>query len=146
MILQDKHNICTLAVQIKLFCTCCETDSLFCQFLKLVQINYTFPIVYTCICSDKLQYFLWVPHVEQGLLTLPERLSSHQIFWEVLCCSIFNFLSSVCTLLFAIFLLVIVLSVLRFMSSDYPFNWYKCNFFMLPVIEPDGKILKTASF
>jgi hypothetical protein len=41
MILQDIHNICTFSLNIKLICTHCES-SLFCLFLKLIQLNYIF--------------------------------------------------------------------------------------------------------
>jgi hypothetical protein len=43
--LQDKRNIRTLSLNIKFICTRCETglkSSLFCLFLKLVQINFIF--------------------------------------------------------------------------------------------------------
>ena len=38
---QEKHNICTLSLDIKLICTHCETGEKY-LFLKLVQINLTF--------------------------------------------------------------------------------------------------------
>ena len=65
-----------------------------------------------------------MPLVEHELLTRPEHLSSPPVFSGVcvtrslvLC---IMFVDVVC--LFVLFLLAIVLSVLRFMDSDYPFG------------------------
>ena len=71
-----------------------------------------------------------VPLVEQQLLTHPEHLSSPSVFSRVrvtrslvLCVCFVH-----CNLLFVLFLLVIVLSVLRFTDSDYPFGIFKLFF------------------
>ena len=61
----------------------------------------------------------WVPHLEPKLRTLPEHLNPLDFQWGS-CYSIF---SSLCRSLFVfVFLLAIVLSVLRFTDSDYPFG------------------------
>jgi hypothetical protein len=60
-----------------------------------------------------------VPLVEQGLLVLPEHLSSSRslVFCEVLC-----------ILLFVLFLMAIALSVLRRVTYlDYPFGIFKLS-------------------
>jgi hypothetical protein len=67
--------------------------------------------------------------VEQGLLTLPEHLSSPPIFRGVrvagsLGLYVWFFLIVVCP--FVLFLLAIVLSVLlRYTASDFPFGIFK---------------------
>ena len=61
LILQDRHNIRTLSLNIQLICTRCETGykriikcSLVYLFLKLVQTILYFPTMYGyCICSTK---------------------------------------------------------------------------------------------
>jgi hypothetical protein len=65
--------------------------------------------------------------LEQELLTLPEHLSSPSVFSEVhvtqslvLCVCFVDRCLSLCT-----FLLAIVLSVLRYTDSDYPFGVFK---------------------
>jgi len=69
-----------------------------------------------------------VPHVEQEMITPPEHMSSspvlsgvrvarYLVFYVMFCRSLFVLLSC--------FLLVIVLSVLRFTHSDYPFGFFK---------------------
>ena len=45
-LLQDKNNIGTLPLNIKLICTRYDTGSLFYLFLRLVQINFIFPTMY----------------------------------------------------------------------------------------------------
>jgi len=62
-------------------------------------------------CLFYNQNLIRVPHVEQELFTLPERL----VF----------FLCSVLYIecIFVLFLLVFVLSVLRFTACDYPFDF-----------------------
>ena len=62
--------------------------------------------------------------VEQELLTLPEHLSSFTFQWGT-CYSIFSFMCMFCKQLFVPFLLAIVLPVLRFTNSDYPFGIFK---------------------
>jgi hypothetical protein len=51
--------------------------------------------------------------------------------WITVIYSIFNFLYSVCPIV--LFLLAIVLSVLSFMTSDYPFGIFKL---FLPILSP----------
>ena len=60
--LKDKHNKHTLSVNIKLYCTLCETgqkSSLFYLFLKLVQINFnifrqcTYIVYFLCYPTKK---------------------------------------------------------------------------------------------
>jgi hypothetical protein len=62
--------------------------------------------------------------VEQELHTLPTHLISHLVFLDS-CCSICSFVCSFCScrplFLFVLFLLVIVLSLLRYMASDCSF-------------------------
>ena len=72
----------------------------------------------------------WMQHVEQEMLAHPENLSSHPVFLGSYY-SIFSFLSIglhtiVCP--FVLFLLSIVLSVLPFTASDYPFDIFKLFF------------------
>jgi hypothetical protein len=71
-----------------------------------------FPLRFVAIVTWQM------PHVEQELLSLPEHLSSSLVLVG-LCCSIFQ-----CSVLLIIvpFLLTIVLSVLWFTTSDYPFG------------------------
>ena len=68
-----------------------------------------------------------VPLVEQELLTLLEHLSLPPVFSGV--CVIRSLVLCVCfvdrCLSFVLFLLTIVLSVLRFTDSDYPFGIFK---------------------
>ena len=74
--MQDKHNIRTLSLNIKFICTRCETglkSSLFCPFLKLVQINFIFTdnvrilYIYFFVCFFGLwqvnyyYYFFFLP-------------------------------------------------------------------------------------
>ena len=69
----------------------------------------------------------WVSHMEQELLTLPGHMSSPRFVvgpW----CSIFSCLWNILYFIvcpFVLFLLVIVLSVLRFTASDYLFDIFK---------------------
>jgi hypothetical protein len=68
-----------------------------------------------------------VPLVEQELPTLPEHMSSTQVFNGVRV-AILSFLCSVLQIVvcsFVIFLLAIVLSVLRFTEYDYHFGIFK---------------------
>ena len=70
---------------------------------------------------------LRVPLVEQELPTLPEHMSSTQVFNGVRV-AILSFLCSVLQIVvcsFVIFLLAIVLSVLRFTEYDYHFGIFK---------------------
>jgi hypothetical protein len=79
-----------------------------------------------------------VPQVEQELLTRPEYLSSPLVFsgvrvtrFLVLCVM---FCRSFFVLLF-FFLLAIVLSVLRFTDSEYPFGLFKLFFININLIK-----------
>ena len=63
--------------------------------------------------------------MDQELLTVPEHLSSPSVFSEGSCYSIFSFMCMFCRSLFVLLLLAIVLSVLRFTDSDYPFSIFK---------------------
>ena len=94
-----------------------------------------FPYIF--LSSSNLQTIIYsfvtrltwqVPHVEQELLTLPKHPSATPVFsgvhvaWSLVFCVMF------CRLLFVLwffFFLAIVLSVLRFMASDYPFGIFK---------------------
>ena len=68
----------------------------------------------------------WVPLVEQKLFSTPEHLSSHPVFSGVRVAQFIIFCVVVLRSLFALlFVLVIVLSVLRFMTSGYPFGFFK---------------------
>jgi len=56
-LLQDKNNIRTLPLNIKLICTRYDTGSLFYLFLRLVQINFIFPTMYVYwICVFRHTY------------------------------------------------------------------------------------------
>jgi hypothetical protein len=63
--------------------------------------------------------------VEQELLTLLEYLSSIMVFSEVCVAQSLVLCVVFCQLLFVFFPLAIVLSVLPFMASDYPFGIFK---------------------
>ena len=65
-----------------------------------------------------------MPHVEQELLILPGHMNSSPVF-SVARSSVFFVMF--CRSLFALFLLVIVLSVLLFVASDYPFGIFKLS-------------------
>ena len=65
------------------------------------------------------------PLVEQELHTLPEHLSSQSVFSGVRATRSLVFCVVFCRSLFALFLLAIVLSVLKNMVSDYPFDIFK---------------------
>ena len=64
-------------------------------------------------------------------LTMASATSWKVILWCVISCySIFSFMCVFCRLLFVLFLLVIVLSVLlRYTDSDYPFGIFKLFFY-----------------
>ena len=76
-----------------------------------------------------LSFFIYSPetylvHVEQELPTLPEHLSSLQVFSGVRANRSLAFFVMLCRSLFV--LLTIALSVLfRFTTSDYPFGIFK---------------------
>ena len=74
-----------------------------------------------------------VPLVEQELLTLPEHLSSHLVFYEGTCFWIFSFLFNALYIIvypFVRFLWANVLSIrLWFTDSDYPFGIF--NFLLV---------------
>ena len=64
-------------------------------------------------------------HVEQKMFTLSEHLSSPPGLQWSSCSSIFNFLGNVLQVIVfpsVVFLVVVVLSVLRFTAFDYPFG------------------------
>ena len=65
----------------------------------------------------------WVPLVEHELPTLPEHLSSPPVFSGVRVTRSLVLQIVICP--FALFLLAIVLSVLRYSDSDYPFGIFK---------------------
>jgi hypothetical protein len=66
-----------------------------------------------------------MPLVEQELLTLPEHTSSHPVFSAVRVTVLCVCFVDRCLFFF---LLAIVLSVLRFTDSDYPFSIFKLFF------------------
>jgi len=66
-----------------------------------------------------------VPLVEQELLTLAEHMSSHPVFSVVRVTVLWVCFVDRCL---SFFLLAIVLSVLRFTDSDYPFGIFKLFF------------------
>ena len=66
--------------------------------------------------------------MEQELLTLPERLSSPTVFSGVRVARYLVFCAVFFISLFVLFHLDIVLSVLRFTNSDYPFGIFKLLF------------------
>jgi hypothetical protein len=66
--------------------------------------------------------------VEQELLTLPEHPSSPPVFSEVLVTRSLIFCVVFCRSLSVLFRLAIVLSVLQFKDSDYPFGIFKLFF------------------
>ena len=75
-------------------------------------------------CSNGFECHLRVPLVEQELPTLPEHLSSPQVFSGVPVTRSLVLYVMFCTSLFV--LLAIVLSVrVRFTDSDYPFGVFK---------------------
>ena len=78
----------------------------------------------------------WVPPLEQELPTLPENLSSPLIISVVRVARLLVFSVVFCRLLFVLFLLTIVLSVLRFTDSDYSFGIFKVFFFLGQVSNP----------
>jgi hypothetical protein len=68
--LQDKHNIRTLSLNIKFICTRCETglkSSLFCLFIKIVQINFIF--------TDNVRILYIYSH--QTAITLTQNIGIH---------------------------------------------------------------------
>jgi hypothetical protein len=70
-----------------------------------------------------------VPHQEQELLILPELLSSPQFLVDFIFLDLYSFLCNVLWIIvcpFVLFLLAIVMSVLRFTASNYPF-WVSSN-------------------
>ena len=77
-----------------------------------------------------------MPPLEQELPTLPENLSSPLIFSVVRVARLLVFSVVFCRLLFVLFLLTIVLSVLRFTDSDYSFGIFKVFFFLGQVSNP----------
>jgi hypothetical protein len=73
----------------------------------------------------------WVPLMEQELPTLPEHLNSLPVFSGVCVTQSLVLCVMFCRLLFVLFLLAIVLTILvRFTDSDYPFGICKL-FFLL---------------
>ena len=66
--------------------------------------------------------------VEQELPTLPEHLGSTSVFSGVRVARSLVFCVVFWGSLFVLFILTIVLSVLRFMDSNYSFNIFKHNF------------------
>jgi hypothetical protein len=66
-----------------------------------------------------------VPLAEQDLLTLPEHMSSPPVFNEFRVTRSLVFCVMFCRSLFVLFPLTIVLSVLLFTDSDYPFGFFK---------------------
>ena len=74
--------------------------------------------------------------VEQELLTLPESLNSPPVFSGVSVAR--SFCVAFCRSLFVLFLLTIVLYVLQFTDSDYPFGIFKFLY-----EKSEGEIKKT---
>ena len=98
MILQDIHNICTFSLNIKLICTHCES-SLFCLFLKLIQLNYIFPdnmhiyyIYFSKINKDRHIVIVWQLDIQLPLQPLRlwdripfmTRCTRYNIMWSSL--------------------------------------------------------------
>ena len=93
---------------------------------------------YTCVqhdfdirwCSCHLTVTRRMSLVEQERLILPEHLNSPSVLSGVSCFSIFSFLCSVSKMIvgpFVFFLFAILLSVLRFMASDWVSEWVLFN-------------------
>jgi hypothetical protein len=68
------------------------------------------------------KFIQWVPLVEQELSSLSEHLSSPLVFSVVRVIRSLGLCAMFCRSLFVLFPLAIVLSVLRFMDSYYPFG------------------------
>jgi hypothetical protein len=66
-----------------------------------------------------------MPPVEQELPTLPDHPSSPPVFSRVRVARSLVFCVVFCRSLFVLFIFAIVLSVLRFTDSDYPFGIFK---------------------
>ena len=69
-----------------------------------------------------------VPLVEQELLTILQYMSSTTIFTEVCVVQSLVFCVAFCKSLFVLFLLAILLSVLRYTTSDYTYGIIKIFF------------------
>ena len=92
-------------------------------FLLVINTSWSFPHSWLIIGFITM-LTRRVPLVEQELLSLPEHLGSHPVLW-CSCYSIFSFVCMFYRSLFVLlyfFFLAIVLSVLRFTDSDYPFG------------------------
>ena len=86
------------------------------------------PILFSLMTYLSFGLTWQVPHVEQELLSFPEHFSSLLVFngvrvtLSLVICVVF------CRPLFALFLLVIALSVLSIMASDNSFGIFKIYF------------------
>ena len=91
-----------------------------CVFMRYAHYTKNYSLVYFAIMVTRRS------HVEQELVSLPEHLSSPQVFSGVRVVRSLVFCALFCRSLFVLFRLVIVLSVLlRFVVYDYPFGFFK---------------------
>ena len=120
-----------------------------CCQIRYIYINTSRPFPYSwfiieCVARVKQR----VPRVEQELFTFGEpqftpRFSGACVTRSlVLLCSVLQI--AVC--LFVLFHLAIVLSVLRFTDSEYPFGIFKLFYFLLPVYYFSSASLFTSVF
>jgi hypothetical protein len=84
---------------------------------------------YHRVCNNKVTQR--VLHVKQELHTLPSHLNSHPIYIEIRVSRSLVFFVVLCRSWFVLVLLVIILYILWYTSSDYPFDIFKFFFWLL---------------